>query len=219
MLAGVFAALIAGSMGGCKLLKKEKKAFGETCTVDTDCDSLHCSTFGNVCSKTCTYDKDCGGDMVCRGAGEEGAMNLCAKPLGNPPNGGCMTGNDCQHGWCLKKTGEANEPGICSKYCQGADDCPAGMKICATISDSGLLKFCLPGDEKSPPPKFKPAPRAPAGAKVPPLATTTPVATAAATATATAAAASASARTGPTVLKPPPPPTATAAATGAPKKK
>lgn len=155
MAVGSLLLLMAG--GGCKFLKKEKKPFGQECSVDTDCESLSCSPYGKICSKSCTYDSECGGDLVCRD-NEEGAGNICSKAIGAAPNGVCKTAADCQHGHCLKRVGEENEPGICSKFCQTPADCPAGMKVCVSISDSGLAKFCLPGDEKSPPPKFAPQP-------------------------------------------------------------
>src|SRR5690242_5797924 len=98
--AGLFAALMAGSLGGCGLLKPaEKKAFGADCSTDLDCESLSCSTTGNVCSKACTYDKDCGKDLVCRRKSDS-TGNWCSKPVGVAPNGACMFTDDCQHNHC-----------------------------------------------------------------------------------------------------------------------
>ena len=169
LMTGTLVLLASG--GGCKLLNREKKPFGQECKVDTDCESLQCQPVGSICTKSCTYDTECGGDLVCRD-NEAGAGALCAKAVGAPPNGVCRNPSDCQHGHCLKRVGEQNEPGICSKFCQAAADCPDKMKICESISDSGLAKFCLPGDEKTPPaarPKFAPPP--------PKKATATPTAT------------------------------------------
>ncbi len=143
-----FAALMIASLAGCSLLKpKPKKALGQDCTDDLGCDSLTCSTVGNICSHSCTYDKDCkdtGAGNVCRRKDDGG--NWCSKPVGTAPNGSCMNASDCQHNECLKRIGQESQPGICSKYCQTPDDCPNGMKVCLSISDSGLIKVCLPGD-------------------------------------------------------------------------
>lgn len=166
----MLAAFMVVSMGGCKLLKgKQKKPFGEECVTDLDCESLSCSTYGNICSKTCTYDKDCGGDYVCR-IKDDRSGNYCSKAVGQPPNGGCMFGNDCQHGECLHRIGQEDQPGICSKYCASESDCPQDMQICLKISDSGLLKVCLPGSASTPAaerPKFNPSQKAPANYRPP----------------------------------------------------
>ena len=59
---------------------------------------------------------------------------------------------------------------ICSKFCADVSDCPEGMKTCESISDSGQVKLCLPGDPSLPAaekPKFvapKPKPLTDAGA-------------------------------------------------------
>lgn len=158
LVAAVSLALLLAS-SGCDLLKpKAKKAYGQDCSADTDCESLTCATYGSVCSKACTYNKECEGGLVCRGK-DEGPGQVCSKPVGAAPNASCMSGADCQHGWCLKRVGESDAPGICSHHCAAPEDCPAGMKICDSISDSGALKMCLPGDEKAPAsarPKFGP---------------------------------------------------------------
>lgn len=169
-LAVVFAALMAGSLGGCKLLKKkEKKAIGVECVTDLDCESLMCSTNGNVCSKACTYDKDCGGDLVCRRK-DDNSGNWCATAVGTPPNGACMNTWDCQHNACLHYVNKEDQPGLCTKYCATSEDCPAGMKICEKISDTGMLKVCLPGDPAQPAsarPQVAPVPVTPRGTPAP----------------------------------------------------
>jgi hypothetical protein len=182
MMAGTLFFAAAG--GGCGLLNKEKKPFGEDCKVDTDCESLKCQNVGSICSKTCALDSECGGDLVCRDD-DQGGGHYCAKPVGQAPNGVCNNASDCQHGHCLKRVGQQDQPGICSKLCAAPADCPAGMKICDAISDSAGSKFCLPGDETTPPaarPVFAPQPKkvvVDAGARVDaggnPLAPLTPV--------------------------------------------
>ena len=101
----------------------------------------------------------------------------------------CATATECDHGSCLKKAEAPNDPGFCSRTCQGVGDCPDGYKICDTISDSGETKMCIVGDDKIPigeRPKFtapkavvttsKPAPsgatsaHAPSDAGAPPVA-------------------------------------------------
>ena len=144
LLAGLGLTLALGT--GCGFLKKEKKAFGEDCAVATDCESGECATYGSICSKNCTYDGECGSGLVCR-ARDDGPGNLCSKAQGLAPNQSCKTPPECDHGHCLKRVGQQDQAGICSLYCQTADDCPAGMKVCDSISDSGSLKFCLPGGD------------------------------------------------------------------------
>ncbi len=172
VLALLFAAGLVATVEGCK--PKPKKAFGETCAEDLDCESMTCSDQGNICSKSCTYDRDCGGEYVCHATAP--ASGVCSKNLGAPPNGGCQQGDDCANGNCLHKVGEDTAPGICSKWCATADDCPAGMKLCERISDSGALKYCLPGGaDPAARPKFGPpktgtkgGSKAAATSKVPP---------------------------------------------------
>src|SRR4051794_31065074 len=110
---GVFIALMTASVGGCKLLKREKLAFGVECKVDLDCDSMTCSTDGNICSKSCTYDSDCGGEIVCRRK-DDGTGSWCSKAIGVAPNGACMATSDCQHNECLKYVGKEDQPGLCT---------------------------------------------------------------------------------------------------------
>src|SRR5689334_20553245 len=74
--------LLVFAGAGCSLLKpKPKKAYNEDCTQDLDCESMTCTTYGSVCSKTCTYNKDCEGGLVCR-AKDEGTGQVCSKPVG-----------------------------------------------------------------------------------------------------------------------------------------
>jgi hypothetical protein len=156
------AVLVALTAMGCK----GKKTLGQDCTTDLECaDPAGCSTAGNICSKACTYDKDCGGDLVCRRK-DDSSGNWCSKAIGAAPNNACMETGDCQHNECLKYVAHPEQPGLCTKYCATADDCPAGMKICDKISDTGLLKVCLPGDPAAPAsarPQFGPAPRGKGG--------------------------------------------------------
>src|SRR5262245_52418626 len=162
--AGMWLLLFIASAAACDLLKsKSKKPFGEECATDADCESLECATYGSICTKSCTYDKDCGGSYVCR-AKDVGSGNQCSKPAGAAPNAACNSSQECQHGICLKKEGETDAPGVCSKYCEAVGDCPGGMKICDAIS-GGTIKMCIPGDESAPAaarPKFV-APKTPLG--------------------------------------------------------
>lgn len=158
-IACMLAALVVSSLEGCKLKSTEKKGLGAECTDDADCSSLTCSTTGNVCSKSCTYDRDCGPALVCRRK-DDGTGNWCSKAIGMRPNGACMGTEDCDHAQCLKYVGKEDQPGLCTKYCATPDDCPVGMKRCETISDTGLLKVCLPGDssvDAGARPQFAPA--------------------------------------------------------------
>lgn len=148
VMAGAFAASMAGSLLGCNLLKP-KKAYGESCTMPTDCVSMDCVSYGSVCTKDCIYDKDCGDGWVCRQK-EDGPGEHCAKPVGAAPNGTCMDASDCQNGHCLKRVGQDMMPGVCSKFCTSPDDCPAGMKICDLINDTAVNKMCIPGDAAAP---------------------------------------------------------------------
>src|SRR5262245_43617316 len=137
------------TMAGCKLFNKDKKQFGEDCQSDMDCDSMECATYGSVCTKTCAYDKDCGTGYVCRARdGKPG--DACAKPTGNPNGQTCNNAAECQSGNCLKPVGQQDATGFCSTHCATADECPAGYKMCQSISDSGQTMFCLPGDPSAP---------------------------------------------------------------------
>jgi hypothetical protein len=211
-LSGMMMALMF-SASGCK----KKVAFGLDCKDDMGCESLHCSPYGNICSKSCNLDSDCGGNsLVCRA--DDNGFNMCSKAIGNPPNGSCMSPADCDHGHCLHHVGQEDQPGICSALCNTPADCAVpGMKICMSISDSPGEKFCLPGDATTAPssvPKFGPPPKknttvtAPVA---PPPAITAAARPAVVIPKATAAVIAPPAAT-PVVLKPP-------AAPAAPKKK
>lgn len=105
---------------------------------------------------SCTYDTDCSASQVCRGE-LTGSASYCAAPTGTPTGGTCDDRDDCDHGSCLKKVGEDASPGICSKHCRTPADCPAGFQTCLSISDSGGVKYCLPGNANfaAPPSKKK----------------------------------------------------------------
>ena len=158
LLGALGLALAVGS--GCGLAGKDKKKFGEDCTKAADCESGECATYGSVCSKTCTYDSECGSGYVCR-VRDDGPGSVCSKAQGQAPNGTCMVPAECDHGHCLKRVGQQDQAGFCSLPCQTANDCPAGMKVCESISDSGGTRYCLPGGESptAERPKFTPAPR------------------------------------------------------------
>jgi hypothetical protein len=142
---GAFAALSVSSVEGCK--PKQKGALGADCNDASDCDSALCSEATGVCSKACTYDKDCGGSLVCHAMSD--THNECNKSQGQAVGGSCMNGGDCANGICLHYVGKEAQPGICSKYCQTTDECPNNYKICDKITDLGLLKVCIPGDPKT----------------------------------------------------------------------
>jgi hypothetical protein len=145
LVAGSLFALTVASVDGCK--PKQKKPIGVECDDGADCETNQCSDATGVCTKSCTYDKDCGADLVCRALSE--TANECNKADGHPVGGQCMNGGECANGICLHYVGKETQPGICSKYCQTSDDCPASYKICDKISDTGMLKVCLPGDPKA----------------------------------------------------------------------
>lgn len=207
--ASLLAMMTAAIVSGCGFLKKTEgnKAFAETCSLDSDCASHDCVGQGNICSKPCTYNKDCGGGYVCRQK-DDGSGDHCASAVGQTINGSCMDPSDCESGHCLKRVGQDASPGICSRFCLAPEDCPDGMKVCDTISDTGVLKMCLPGGAGVPVAQFGTVPRKTTTttttpkptATVPPATTTTtqgspiisrtatppPTATAAPTATTTA---------------------------------
>lgn len=174
--ASLLVAVTAASATGCNLLKgKQQKAFAETCSQDSDCASSDCAGQGNICSKACTYNKDCGGGYVCRQK-DDGSGEHCASAIGQTLNGSCMDPSDCENGHCLKHVGEDNAPGICSRFCAGPEDCPDGMKVCSTISDTGVLKMCLPGGAGTPVAQFGTIQRKATTTTLKPTATVPPVA-------------------------------------------
>jgi hypothetical protein len=209
--------LVAVMATGCSFLKpKPKKAFAETCAVDSECDSLDCAGQGNVCSKACQYNADCGGTLVCRQK-DDGSGEHCTQPVGVKLNGSCMDPSDCENGHCLKHVGEDNAPGICSRFCTAPADCPDGMKICDSISDTGTLKMCLPGGAPGVPvAKFGTVPRKVTTTTTKPTVTVPPVATVPPVGnpgpnvgSRTAAVPATAAPTATAITKPTPPPTAT----------
>lgn len=197
------------TLAGCKLFNKEKKQFGEDCQSDDDCESLECGTYGSVCTKACTYDRECGAGFVCRARDAGRPGDVCAKPTGVPNGQACNNAAECQSGNCLKPVGQSDATGFCSLHCETDADCPDGHKVCQSISDSGATKFCLPGGGDSggsadlpgagqEPPKFV-APR-PITTTVAPV-TTTSTTTTTPTTTTTSVAAPTTSQTSP--IKPP----------------
>lgn len=180
-----------GAMG-CGLLKQEepeKKAFGVACTKDTDCASLQCAATGSICTKSCTYDRDCGDGLVCR-AKDTGSGMECSKAQGSKVGASCTAATECDHGFCLKKADAPNDPGFCSATCQGPAECPEGYKICDTLTASDTTKMCILGDDRIPigeRPKFT-APTTTVKTTTTATATATATATTTATTTATASA-------------------------------
>ncbi|AUX33576.1 MULTISPECIES: hypothetical protein [Sorangium] len=146
-LAGVLGALGAGA--GCEeragVGPAAKKGVGEACADGAECASSVCAAIGGVCSKGCRVDRECGAGYVCRSR-DDGPDGVCSKPQGRAPGEACMTAVECQHGRCLHRAGALDQPGHCSAYCESADDCPAGLKICEEIADSAGRKMCLPGE-------------------------------------------------------------------------
>jgi len=172
----MFSALLG--LAGCGLLKggseEEKKGFGQECAKDTDCGSAECAAYGSICTKGCTYDRECGEGLVCR-AKDTGTGMQCSKPAGSKVGATCRTATECDHGFCLKKANAPDDPGFCSSTCQGPGDCPDGYKLCDSISDSGSTKMCIIGDDKIPigeRPQFT-APRPVVGTTTPKPQTTT----------------------------------------------
>ena len=146
----------------CGLVKpKVKKKFGEACESPFDCESTNCNRErGNICSKSCKADDDCGGEYVCSGD-PTGTGGSCSVKRGNPTGTPCHDRDECDHGTCLKKGNEAS--GFCSQRCKSGNDCPAGYKTCEKISDMGAQEVCLPGDAPTAPAPAKPAaPKPPA---------------------------------------------------------
>ena len=177
---------------GCGFLKQEepeKKAFGVACAKDTDCASLQCAATGSICTKSCTYDKDCGDGLVCR-AKDTGSGLECSKAAGSKVGATCATAAECDHGFCLKKADAPSEPGFCSATCQGPGECPEGYKLCDTLTASDTTKMCILGDDRIPigeRPKFT-APTTTVKTTATATATTTSTASAVPTTTATASA-------------------------------
>ena len=151
VLFGSLLAVMIGSVG-CGLLEQkaevERKAFGQTCAADADCQSQQCAGHGRVCSKTCSHDKECGDALVCRGL-DTGTGMQCGKAEGSKVGSGCQTAAECDHGLCVKKADSPTEPGFCSRTCQGPGECPDGYKICDSLAD-GASKMCLLGDDRTP---------------------------------------------------------------------
>ncbi|WP_437594666.1 hypothetical protein [Sorangium sp. So ce1000] len=150
-LAGTLGLLLSAA-GGCDdplgAVSPGGKAFGEACASGDECASSVCAVVGGVggtCSKSCLVDRECGENYVCR-AREDHPGSVCSKPVGLALGAACLTAAQCQHGRCLHRAGALDQPGFCSAYCEGAGDCPAGLKACEEISDSAGRRMCLPGE-------------------------------------------------------------------------
>ncbi|MDI1444253.1 hypothetical protein [Polyangium sp. 6x1] len=191
---GAMIALLLGlGAAGCGFLKQEepeKKAFGAACAKDTDCASLQCAATGSICTKSCTYDKDCGDGLVCR-AKDTGSGLECSKAAGSKVGASCTNASECDHGFCLKKADAPSDPGFCSATCQGPGECPEGYKLCDTLTASDTTKMCILGDDRIPigeRPKFTAPTTTTVKATTTATATATSTATTAPTTTATASA-------------------------------
>jgi len=147
LLGTMLAMLVFGA--GCGLLKQEeeRKAFGNACAKDTDCESLQCATYGSICTKSCTYDSECGDGLVCR-AKDVGSGRACSKISGSAVGSSCTKASECDHGACLKKADAPNDPGYCSRTCQSQTDCPDGHKLCEAASEGESTKMCVAGDDR-----------------------------------------------------------------------
>jgi hypothetical protein len=142
--------LVLGASSGCGMLKgnEEKKALGQACTQDADCASASCSTYGNVCSKSCAVDSECGESLVCR-IKDGGGGSQCAKPIGARTGLTCAKASECDHGLCLKPQGaSATDGGYCSQTCAASTDCPTGFTNCAANPNDANAKACQNADDR-----------------------------------------------------------------------
>jgi hypothetical protein len=143
---------MALAVAGCGLLKsqEEKKAFGEACQKDADCQGGACAAIGGFCTKDCRLDKDCGDGQVCR-AKDTGTGSQCSKPSGSKVGAACKKHEECDHGFCLKKSGAGDQDdGFCSRTCETPGDCPSELQLCQTLGDFGTSKMCITGDPANP---------------------------------------------------------------------
>lgn len=175
ILAGLW--LLALGAAGCGMLKgkEEKKATGQACTQNADCESDACTTYGNVCTKSCVLDSECGEGLVCR-VKDTGGGSQCAKPIGARTGSTCAKNAECDHGMCLKPQGaSATDGGYCSQACGASTDCPNGYTSCAANPNDAAAKACQSAtDDRIKIGDAQPtAPTAP-GVQVPRPTTTTP---------------------------------------------
>lgn len=100
-----------------------------------------CSAIG---SSECFGNVDCAAGQRCENVGTPSSPVPCcvSGARGTGQAGASCTGElDCQSGVCIAKSG----PYRCSRTCQSAADCPAGMKDCKFIAFSGSShRWCFP---------------------------------------------------------------------------
>jgi hypothetical protein len=138
VLLALAAATGCGMLGG----KEEKRTVGQACTQNADCDSDACTTYGNVCTKNCTLDAECGEGLVCR-VKDAGGGSQCAKPIGARTGSTCAKSAECDHGLCLKPQGaSATDGGYCSQTCAASTDCPNGFTTCSANPNDASAKAC-----------------------------------------------------------------------------
>lgn len=110
-------------------------ALGERCLYDEHCESAVCTPALDdaslrFCSRSCSDDRDCGGDLAC-------LDGLCRHPVPSPGAVGaaCASTTDCARGECLEPQH------VCSVRCvSGRGDCPAAL-ACTHLG--GVDFYCL----------------------------------------------------------------------------
>lgn len=139
-----------------------KKGKGETCSVDTDCDSGYCEGSPKVCADTldvgeacarpeaCTSAQclkgncvECASDADCVGTGEKCQSNACVVPAGSLKDGDTCTDNtQCSSGIC-------------------SDPTSTGAKTCQPKAAPPVVPVPPPAPPKSTAPTPPPAPAPP----------------------------------------------------------
>ncbi len=127
-----------------KVIPPAKKAFGETCSKHTDCQSNICltATGGPFCTKMCSKPADCPSTYTCKNS-------VCQKKGSTPPPPPptkkkygeiCTSGQDCQSGLCVRDNGAGRL--FCTKKCnpQQAQSCAQGS-VCIP---AGGQNICVP---------------------------------------------------------------------------